>query len=160
MPLDKDIAERLSPNARVHLRGEDKYFVQSYQYGTTSHKKDDMDPYAVIYPGDDAVKDIQLLVEEAVKHDFGIAVRSGGHQYSGQSSTRGDNILIDTSDAFEDFKYPSDEDKDLALVGVSLSLDQMNRELREKDLFVPHGQCLHVHLGGHVQTGRLFSFCI
>ena len=156
MPFERDFVKKLSKKARVHLRGEKDYIVQSYQYGTTSHREGDMDPAAVIYPG--CVEDIQKLVKEAERCDFGIAVRSGGHQYSGASSTSGDNVLLDTSDVFEDFKYPAAEDNSLALAGVSLSLDQMNEHLRHKCLFVPHGQCLHVHLGGHVQTGRLLLF--
>lgn len=156
MPFERDFVKKLSEKARVHLRGEKEYFAQSYQYGTTSHREGDMDPAAVIYPA--YVADIQKLVKEADKCNFGIAVRCGGHQYSGHSSTRGDNILLDVSDAFESFNYPAVEDDSLALVGISLSLAQMNEHLRANDLFVPHGQCLHVHLGGHVQTGRLLSF--
>ena len=102
-----------------------------------------MNPFAVIYPG--SVEDIKCVVSLAKQDNFGIAVRSGGHQYSGQSSTRGNNVLLDVSDAFEDFTYPAEEDSSLALVGISLSLEEMNRHLREKELFVPHGQCLHVH---------------
>ena len=78
-------------------------------------------------------------------------MRCGGHQYSGASSTSGDNIQLDLSHIFKDFTY--DRDQNLIHTGVSLSLKEMNDHLRELELFVPHGQCLHVFLGGHMQTG-------
>ena len=154
MPFDINFGNKLSDKARVYKRDEEEdFFVQSYQYGTTSHRDGDMNPFAVIYPG--SVEDIKCVVTLANQKDFGIAVRSGGHQYSGHSSTRGNNVLLDVSDVFEDFTFPAKEDSNLALVGISLSLEEMNRHLRQNGLFLPHGQCLHVHLGGHVQTGRL-----
>ena len=82
-------------------------------------------------------------------------MRCGGHQYSGASSTSGDNIQLDLSYIFKDFTY--DRDQNLLYAGVSLSLKEMNDHLRERGLFLPHGQCLHVFLGGHMQTGE---FCL
>ena len=40
-------------------------------------------------------------------------------------------------------------------VGISLSLVEFTSRLRAMDMFLPHGQCLNVHLGGHVQTGGM-----
>jgi FAD/FMN-containing dehydrogenase len=54
-----------------------------------------MAPGAIVYvAGDD---DIQLAIQYAREHDLGVAVRSGGHQYLGASSTTGGNIQIDLS---------------------------------------------------------------
>ena len=81
-------------------------------------------------------------------------MRTGGHQYSGACSTRDENILVDLSNTFkseEDFQY--DESKNLLRVGVSYSLLELLNRLREKKSFLPTGQCVHVHLGGHLQTG-------
>ena len=111
-----------------------------------------MRPAVVIYPTN--VDDIALAVKYARENDVGIAVRTGGHQYSGASSTSGDNIQLDLSDTFEsddDFSYDSSTNK--LRMGVSFSLNEMNERLRKEGLFLPHGQCLNVHVGGHVQTG-------
>ena len=82
-------------------------------------------------------------------------MRTGGHQYSGQSSTSGENIQVDVSRTFanvsEDFVYQ--ESSNLLKVGVSFSLLEMNTLMAARGMFVPTGICSHVHLGGHVQTG-------
>jgi len=93
-------------------------------------------------------------VKYAKDEGVGVAVRTGGHQYSGACSTSGDNIQLDLSDTFqseEDFKYDSSTNN--LHIGISFSLLEMNNRLRERSLFLPHGQCVHVHVGGHVQTG-------
>ena len=86
-----------------------------------------------------------------------IAVRTGGHQYSGHSSTSGENIQVDVSRTFanesEDFIY--EESSNLLKVGVSFSLLKMNTLMAARGMFVPTGICSHVHLGGHVQTGNV-----
>ena len=56
------------------------------------------------------------------------------------------------SDTDRDFKYEAEPDKNLLHVGVSFSLLEMNKRLRDSGLFFPHGQCAHVHLGGHIQV--------
>jgi FAD/FMN-containing dehydrogenase len=38
-------------------------------------------------------------------------------------------------------------------VGISRKLSKLNRELAERDAFVPHGQGAHVHVGGHAHSG-------
>ncbi|KAF6752838.1 hypothetical protein DFP72DRAFT_849607 [Ephemerocybe angulata] len=64
--------------------------------------------------------DIKKTVLYAKANKKSIAIRTGGHQYSG---------------------------------AVSHSLGDFNKFLGEHKAFVPHGQCVEVHLGGHVQTG-------
>ena len=133
---------------RVFLRGDPQYLANSYQYATSSHVG--MSPSAVIYPTN--ISDIIKAINYARTHNIGIAVRTGGHQYSGQSSTSGRNIQIDMSDTFQDdFSY--EPEHNLLRTGTSCSLLEFNNFLGSMNMFVPSGMCSHVHLGGHVQTG-------
>jgi len=43
--------------------------------------------------------------------------------------------------------------KPLVYVSVSQSLGEFNQFLQDRQLFVPHGQCTDVRLGGHAQIG-------
>lgn len=104
----------------------------------------------IIYPnGDDDV--IKAIIYAKAKN-IAVAVRTGGHQYSGASSTYGDNIQLALSNTYVDFKWEN-TDCTSVTVGISYSLNVFNAKLRGKKRFVPHGQCSHVHLGGYVQTG-------
>jgi len=143
----------LSSKAKIFYRDEsEKYLVHVYQYSTTSRKSNTMKPAAVIYPAN--VNDIIAVVKHAKERGIGVAVRTGGHQYSGACSTSGDNIQLDLSGTFQSEEdYDFDSSKNLLHIGVSFSLLEMNAHLRKRGLFLPHGQCVHVHLGGHVLTG-------
>ena len=70
----------LSPDAKVILEGSAEYDFRTYQYAKTSI--DQMKPQAIIYPT--GVHDILSVVNYAKKNGLGIAVRTGGHQYSGK----------------------------------------------------------------------------
>ena len=66
----------------IFQKGTDEFKQHAYQYATTSHEDGSMEPAAIIYPK--TVQDICLAVKYANTHDLGIAVRTGGHQYSGK----------------------------------------------------------------------------
>merc|ERR1719330_1260717 len=117
--------------------------------------KGTMNPACIVYPGN--VHDVVEIVQFAAESRVAIAVRTGGHQYSGASSCSGDNIQIDLSKTFKDFDY--NEDTGLRYCGTSLSLLEFNTHLREKEMFMPHGQCAHVHVGGHCQSGGYGQNC-
>src|SRR5690606_36648880 len=87
----------------------------------------------------------------AAANNIAIAVRTGGHAYTGTSSTTSNNIQLDLSEAYNDWDY--DAKTGLLRVGISHSLQELNTKLREKGLFMPTGQCYDVHVGGHAQTG-------
>ena len=74
----------------VFLRSDPQFSSNCYQYATSSHVG--MSPAAIIYPTN--ISDIIKVVNYARTHNIGIAVRTGGHQFSGQSSTSGRNIQI------------------------------------------------------------------
>ena len=143
----------LSPQTRIYYRGSKDYVRYAYQYATTSHQDDTMSPAAIVFPK--TLKDITLAINYARENGMGIAVRTGGHQYSGASSTSGNNIQLDLSDTFQsvvrDFRY--NHTTKLLRVGVSFSLLQFHSLLRSMKMFLPHGTCSNVHLGGHVQSG-------
>lgn len=143
-------------SGKVYLRGERDYAEHRYQYATSSEgMTGDMQPLAIIYPN--GVQDLQAAVTYASANNIAIAVRTGGHQYSGASSTDGPNIQLDLSTTFRD-DFHLDPQTGLVEIGVSHSLLRFNEKLGALGLSVPHGQCSHVHLGGHAQTGGYGSF--
>jgi hypothetical protein len=111
-----------------------------------------MNPGAIIRPAHPkADADVKTAIAYAAKKGIAVAVRTGGHQYHGASSTSEKNIQLDLSEAYKRFDYNSVTG--LVHMGISYSLGVLNKMLGEKGLFVPHGQCSHVHVGGHVHTG-------
>ena len=54
-------------------------------------------------------------------------------------------------DPIKDFSYIPP--LNLLRAGISFALLEMNEMLMSMNMFLPGGQCSHVHLGGHVQTG-------
>ncbi|KAI9241203.1 MAG: hypothetical protein BYD32DRAFT_356251, partial [Podila humilis] len=120
------------------------------QYASSSYPQGLIQPKYIIYPrGDD---EVIKAIQYAKKNKLAVAIRTGGHQYSGASSTYGNNIQLDLSNTYDDLRWENTECT-LVTVGVSYSLRVFHDKLAAKHRFVPHGQCSHVHLGGHVQTG-------
>ncbi|EPS37893.1 hypothetical protein H072_8364 [Dactylellina haptotyla CBS 200.50] len=143
-----------------YTREGTKYQQQDYtffneQYATSTHQKDhDMNPSLIVQPkGDD---DVVKTILWAQKNNVAVAVKSGGHQYSGASSTGGKNIQLDLSNTYKDmmvFNPNGNTDKTYVYAGVSNQLKDFNAYLTHNGLFVPHGQCAYVCVGGHAQTG-------
>jgi hypothetical protein len=137
------------------LRGEGGWEDEAYQYASSSHQVDhDMNPALIVKP--QSKRDIALTLKYAKAKNIAVAIRTGGHQYSGASSTGGKNIQLDLSQTFralEDRVIFTNDEKTFVRTSVSWSLGEFNAYLGSHKLFVPHGQCTHVHLGGHVQTG-------
>ncbi|KAK7420742.1 hypothetical protein QQX98_002544 [Neonectria punicea] len=133
------------------------YSYFNEQYATSSHQEDhDMYPDLIVQPKRD--EDVIRAVNWARDNKVAVAVKSGGHQYSGASSTGGKNIQIDLSNTYKDLmvlnpRDPLPEDRALVYVGVSNQLKDFNAYLKHNQLFVPHGQCAYVCVGGHAQTG-------
>eukprot|EP00611_Tribonema_gayanum_P029130 TRINITY_DN769_c0_g1_i1.p1 TRINITY_DN769_c0_g1~~TRINITY_DN769_c0_g1_i1.p1 ORF type:complete len:478 (-),score=175.71 TRINITY_DN769_c0_g1_i1:712-1977(-) len=111
-----------------------------------------MSPAAIVYPQyPNADADVKLAIQWAADRGVAIAVRTGGHQYCGVSSTGGANIQLDMSRAYTEFEY--DAATGLLRTGISHKLIDFRAKLAERGLFVAHGQCSHVRVGGHAQTG-------
>ncbi|MCJ1377515.1 hypothetical protein MMC17_000610 [Xylographa soralifera] len=131
------------------------YVDQKYQYATSTHGVDhDMNPALIVEPRDK--NDIAKVLQYARDNKLAVATRTGGHQYSGASSTSAPNIQLDLNTTFQG---PDDRvifekgDKTFLRTSVSWGLGDFNAFLGKNNVFLPHGQCTHVHLGGHVQTG-------
>lgn len=144
---------------RVYERdGSELYAAHAYQYATTSRPADEMAPAVVVFVADD--NDITMAIQYARENKLGIAVRSGGHQYIGSSSTGGNNIQIDLSgrEAADAATYPYrqwsvDAVEGSITLGAGLSLDDVSAISIQHGIFFPHGECCGVHVGGHSQTG-------
>ncbi len=131
----------------------ERYEELNKQYATSSYgEAHRMSPNRIVRALD--VEDVKNVIKYARKEQIAVAIRTGGHQYSGASSTSGKNILLDMI-KFEKNKNSVDlsTDPPTLTVSVSYSLSDFNTLLGNNSMFVPHGQCGNVYLGGHVQTG-------
>jgi hypothetical protein len=136
------------------------YDAANTEYATSSHQKDhDMFPGLIAVPnGDD---DIKSAIRFAKANGYAISIMSGGHQYSGACSTHGKGIQLNLRNTYlgpQDLlilpQLPEPfHDRTLVYASVSQSLESFRDFLQANKLFVPHGQCTDVHLGGHGQTG-------
>lgn len=116
----------------------------NYQYATSTHEVDhDMHPALIVQPNND--DDIKAAIKYAKANGVAVAVKSGGHQYSGASSTSGPNILIDLKPTFKTegkdlMVLDQRTDKSFVYVSVSWSLGELNGFLAKNHLFIPHGE--------------------
>lgn len=141
-------------DGRVYLRDESEdYMLAANQYATTSVNDDKsvMSPYFIIEAKNQS--DVIKAIQYAQDNEIAIAVRTGGHQYCGMSSTSGNNIQLDVSRTFTDVDLSRLHDDGIITTGISLSLHELDVLLLKNKIFVPHGECDDVHLGGHMQTG-------
>ncbi len=141
---------------------EAAYDKQNSVYASSTYENDhDMKPGLIVFP--EGIPDIALTLQYAKETKRAVAVRTGGHQYSGASSTGQTNILLDLRKTFQgeitrtdprpgsnpEAKGPNVQVR----TSVSWSLEKFSAWLVSEGLFVPHGECWGVWLGGHVQTG-------
>ncbi|HAV76748.1 MAG TPA: hypothetical protein DCX53_05270 [Anaerolineae bacterium] len=136
----------------VYKYGDKDYEFYRYQYATSSQPREKMSPAAIIRPQHpNADPDVLTAIRYAAANKLAIAVRTGGHAYSGTSSTTKKNIQLDLSEAYNEWDY--NPETGLLQVGISHTLLEFNTRLKEAGLFMPTGQCYDVHVGGHAQTG-------
>ncbi|KAH0557098.1 hypothetical protein GP486_005112 [Trichoglossum hirsutum] len=135
--------------------GTQQYEKIKYQYATSSHGSENhMNPQLIIQPQNK--NDIVLALKYAKSQKIAVAIRTGGHQYSGASSTADPNIQLDLKRTFrgpDDQRFFEAGGKAYVRTSVSWSLGALNTFLGKHKAFMPHGQCVNVHIGGHVQTG-------
>ena len=129
--------------------GDDEYLQKRLQYATTSFKESEVSPRVILSPvGELDIKKAMGLCPEL---GMAIAVRTGGHQYCGYSSTSPVNMQIDLSQTFPLYDY--DSKRNVLRCGVSHPLGDWAKKNHEQGIYLPMGVCANVHLGGHVQTG-------
>jgi hypothetical protein len=142
-------ANKLAFSGQWVIIGDDKYPQKRLQYATTSFVEEDVSPRIILYPTGE--EDIQKAIGLCSKLKMKIAVRTGGHQYCGYSSTSPGNMQIDLSKTFPLYKYNAETN--VLRCGVSHALGDWAQQNRDNGIYLPMGVCAHVHLGGHVHTG-------
>ena len=140
---------QFTPGTASYQRANDLYATSTYG------KERNLNPGEIYQPT--SVEDIQWVVRHANKVGKPIAVRTGGHQYSGASSTGPDGIQLDLKPTFRrpklDLELIRENDKVYIRSSVSWTLSEVYDFLLDNGVFMPTGQCATVCLGGHVQTG-------
>ncbi|KAF1969285.1 FAD binding domain-containing protein [Bimuria novae-zelandiae CBS 107.79] len=138
------------PRTAAYTRTNDLYATSTYG------KERDMNPGEILQPT--GIEDIQNVVKYANYVGKPIAIRSGGHQYSGASSTGPNGIQLDLKPTFRrpklDLKLIHENNGKVYIrSSVSWTLSEFYDFLLDHGVFLPTGQCATVCLGGHVQTG-------
>ena len=148
------------------------YDDAKYQYAQSSYPEAVAPSFILLAKSDD---DIHSAIRYSKHCGYKVAVRSGGHQYSGLSSCNGGQrkcIQIDMSH-FNDItihngvSFNSSQTQNLKMrlivyfltdtmtVGVGSTLMEAIAEHVDNDTFLPHGSCYTVGVGGHWQTGGI-----
>ncbi|MCB9603816.1 MAG: FAD-binding oxidoreductase [Sandaracinus sp.] len=136
------------------------YRLAQYQYATTSRPAEQMTPGVIVRPQPPhAYEDVARALRYARERGMAVAVRTGGHCYTGTSSTSRENLQLDLRDAFPEWEH--DRASGRIRCGISRTLHDFKSRLaahvddrgRPDPLFVPAGQCYAVNLGGHCMTG-------
>ncbi len=96
-----------------------------------------------------SVDDVVDAVRLARERGWRIAVRSGGHSWSG-SHLRADGLLLDVS-ALQDLEL--DVEGATAWAGPGIRSSALQSRLAEHDLFFPTGHCIGPCLGGYLLQG-------
>ena len=149
MKDDEKQANEFGFEGRVVRKGEPGYEDARLQYATTSFPPPWMSPQMILYAAgeSDVFEAIKLCREKGMK----LAIRTGGHQYSGFSSTKSENMQVDVSTTYPKYEY--EPETNTLTCGVSQPLGEWAQSNNENGIFLPMGICEGVHLGGHVCTG-------
>ena len=91
-------AKALEFKGQWFIIGDDEYPQKRLQYATTSFEEREVSPRIILYPVGE--EDIQKAMGLCRELGMAIAVRTGGHQYCGYSSTLPVNMQIDLSQTF------------------------------------------------------------
>ena len=142
-------AAKLKFKGTWFIIGDDGYVEKRYQYATTSFEEAEVSPRIILYPT--CEEDIQKAMGLCRELGMAIAVRTGGHQYCGYSSTAPVNMQLDLSGTFPQYDY--DAEKNVLRCGVSHALGDWAELNHQNGIYLPMGVCAFVHLGGHVHTG-------
>jgi FAD binding domain len=138
-----------APGSASYDRANDLYATSTYG------KERKMDPGTIWQPT--STEDIQKAVRYANEIGKPLAIRTGGHQYSGASSTGPDGIQLDLKPTFRrpnlDLQLLRENGKVYIRSSVSWTLAEMFDFLQDNGVFMPTGQCIGVCVGGHIQTG-------
>jgi hypothetical protein len=135
----------------AYKRANDLYATSTYG------QEHNMNPAEILQPS--SIEDIQKVVKKAAELGKPIAIRTGGHQYSGACSTGPDGIQLDLKPTFRrpnvDLNLLRDtvNNKVYLRSSVSWTLSEIFDFLLDNGVFMPTGQCSTVCLGGHIQTG-------
>jgi FAD/FMN-containing dehydrogenase len=123
--------------------GEGDYHDHRYQYALSSFEGDDrIAPGLIVYPANKY--EIALTLKYAKSQKIAVAIRTGGHQYCGASSTIAPNMQLDLSQTFknpaEDLVYFEKDEQAFVRTSVSWPLGAFADFLGSHKAFVPHGQ--------------------
>ncbi|KAF7511675.1 hypothetical protein GJ744_003838 [Endocarpon pusillum] len=136
--------------------GSASYDRANNLYATSTYGQErKMNPGTILQPT--STEDIQQAVRYANVVGKPLAIRSGGHQYSGACSTGSDGIQLDLKPTFRrpklDLQLLRENGKVYIRSSVSWTLAEIFDFLQDNGVFMPTGQCIEVCVGGHIQTG-------
>lgn len=166
-----ELRKKLNSRSQIILKTDKKYEETRKQFAFYENSKLEADenitPLIIIIPFEES--DVTQIIKFSIKNNYLLVVRSGGHQYSGlssSSSSQTKTIQID----LKNFSYLKIEDDALkisedtkitskqnhkVIMGASTRLNKLYQVLHRYNLFVPAGICVDVGVGGHFQSSAL-----
>jgi FAD/FMN-containing dehydrogenase len=114
------------------------YNLRAYQYATSSNPGKGGPDMIVYAKNEPTHSDIRAAIQYAKANNISVAVRSGGHQYLGFSSTTGRNIQLDMSE-YNQSDFNSDKKQPTLTLGVAWRIKEINELCKKLKVFYAHG---------------------
>ncbi len=144
LPKDRLRALRNAVRGRVLTPGDSGYNGARVVFNT---RWDGVKPPAVVQVRDTA--DVRAVVQWADRYDVPLVARSGGHGYSGNSTS--DSAVVVDLDRLDAIRYSDG----IATLGPGARLGAVYSRLAARGVTIPAGSCPTVAVGGLVLGGGM-----
>ncbi|MDA0169782.1 FAD-binding oxidoreductase [Solirubrobacter taibaiensis] len=144
LPKDRIRALRGAVRGRVLTPGDSGYNGARVVFNT---RWDGVKPPAVVQVRDSA--DVRAVVQWADRYDVPLVARSGGHGYSGNSTS--DSAVVVDLDRLDAIRYSDG----IATLGPGARLGDVYSRLAARGVTIPAGSCPTVAVGGLVLGGGM-----
>ena len=144
LPKDRLRALRSAVRGRVLTPGDSGYNGARVVFNT---RWDGVKPPAVVQVRDSA--DVRAVVQWADRYDVPLVARSGGHGYSGNSTS--DSAVVVDLDRLDAIRYRDG----IATLGPGARLGDVYSRLAARGVTIPAGSCPTVAVGGLVLGGGM-----
>jgi len=151
LPQTYGVCELQGIGVKVMLPSDKKYNSTrldtfAAQMGAKEYIYPRLSPSAIVFPRSE--EDVIKVIKFAAECEYYVSVKSGGHGYTGSASCFGTKCIQIDMEKMDDIEI----NDGVAKVESGVRLHNLINSLIFHKIFIPHGMCKYVGVGGHFQS--------